>query len=101
MLAKLLAVDERAVLMDGEAAEPFGADIFVALLERQVLRRPRVEVREVEEEAHVERLPYRPQLLHERVIEAHEMLVLEGLHDRVGEHDGARFDRVAREFAAL
>src|SRR6266852_5967460 len=47
--------------MDGEPAEPFGADVFVPLLECQVLRRTRIEIGEVEEEPHVTAIDRRAQ----------------------------------------
>src|SRR5436190_6299113 len=87
--------------MDGAPAEPFGADVVVSLLEREVLRRTRIEIREVEEETHVKRLPYRAELLHQHVIEADEVFVLQRLHDRPSERDGTRFNRIARELASL
>ena len=55
----------------------------------------------MEEEAHVERLADCPELRHQRVIEADEMVVPQRAHDRLGEGDGARLDRVALELAPL
>ena len=55
----------------------------------------------MEEEAHVERLADCPELLHQRVIEADEMVVPQRAHDRLGEGDGACLDRVALELAPL
>ena len=55
----------------------------------------------MKEEAHVKRLANRAEAHHQRVIKTGEVFVLQGCDDRVGEHDGARFDRIARELAAL
>src|SRR5260370_39504983 len=101
MYAELAGLDDGAGGGDGEAAEPLGANVLVSLLEREMQCRTDVQVRKMEEEAHVERLSDRPELLHQRVVEADEMLILERLHDGSGEHDRACLNRVAREFAAL
>jgi hypothetical protein len=46
-----------------------------------------LEIREVEEQAHVNRLPNRTELLHKSVIEAREVFVVQRLHGRIGKHD--------------
>ena len=55
----------------------------------------------MKEEAHVERLADGAELHHQRMIETGEVFVLQRCDDRIGERDGARFDRIARELAAL
>src|SRR5205085_6036041 len=97
----LVVLDDRALRMDPQAAEPFGADVIVAFVERERLRGIGVEIGEMEEEAHVERLADRPELHHQRVIEADEMVVPQRAHDRLGQDDGARLDRIALELAPL
>ena len=78
MLPELLPDDLGPVLEDGEGAEPFRADVVIALLERQACAAPTVmQVGEVEEQSHVERLPDGAELHHESVVEAGEVLVLQ------------------------
>ena len=55
----------------------------------------------MEEGAHVERLANGAQLLHQREVQAGEMILPKRLNDRLGERDGACLDRVARELATL
>ena len=77
MWTELVLLDDRAMCMDGKSAEPFGTDVLIPLLEREVLGRTNVEVGEMKEETHVKRLPDRAELLHQRMIETDEMLVLQ------------------------
>ena len=60
-----------------------------------------VKVGEMKKQPHVERLANRAELLHEPVIKAGEVSVLERCHDRPRERDGAGLDRIGRVFAAL
>ena len=101
-MAELLAHDLRSMGEDREPAEPFRADVVVAFLEHEALGvRAVVEIGEMKEEAHVERLTDGAEAHHQRVIETGKVFVLERCDDRVGERDGACFDGVARELAAL
>ena len=62
---------------------------------------PVIEIGEVKEQSHVKRLSNRAEPLHQRMIQAGEMLVLKRGDDRFCERDGAGFDRIARELAAF
>ena len=87
---------------DGEAAEPFRANVVVSFLEYEPLAvRTVVQIGEMKEEAHVERLADGAEAHHQRVIETGEVFVLQRCDDRIGERDGACFDRVARKLATL
>src|ERR1700752_5502615 len=87
---------------DREAAEPLGADVVIAFLKNKPLPVGAViEICEMKEEAHVERLADRAEANHERMIEAGEMLVLKRCNDRVRERHRAGFDRIGGELPAL
>ena len=60
-----------------------------------------VQIGEVEKEPHVQRLADGAELLHEDVVEASEMVVLQRLNNGARERDGAGFDRVGLGFGAL
>ena len=95
-------LDLRRVLHCRQSPEPFGAHVVVALLELEL--RPVaavIEIGEVEEGAHVERLSDGAKLLHQGEVQAGEMILFERADDRLGESDGAGLDRVAGELAAL
>src|SRR5271165_5082456 len=55
----------------------------------------------MEEEAHVEGLPDRAELLHQWKVEARKMFILKRTDDRLRDRDGASLDGVTRELAAL
>src|SRR5947209_580421 len=57
--------------------------------------------REMEEESNIKSLANRAELLHQDVIEARKMFVVERLDDRIGEHDGARNNGVGVGRASL
>ena len=100
VMAELLADDLRFMREDREAAEPFRANVVVSFLEHEALTVCTVvEIGEMKEEAHVERLADGAEAHHQRVIETGEVFVLQRCDDRIGERDGARFDRIARELA--
>ena len=85
-----------------EAAQPFGTDVVVAFGKRWApARMVLVQIGEVEEQAHVERLADCAELLHQCVIEAGEMLVVEGLNYGVGNDDRAGNDGVGWRCATL
>ena len=87
---------------DREAAEPFRANVVVSFLEHEALAVGTVvEIGEMKEEAHVERLADGAEAHHQSVIETGEVFVLQRCDDRIGERDGACFDRIARELAPL
>src|ERR1043166_6705692 len=97
MATKLLTQDFGPIRQDGESAQPLAADVVIALLELDARAMVAVVLcREMEVQAHVERLANGPQLLKSRVIETGEVAVVKGRHDRVGQHDGARHDGVMR-----
>ena len=60
-----------------------------------------VQIGEVKKEPHVECLPDRAELLHQSVIEAGEVSVLQRCHDGPRERHGARLDRIGGVFAPL
>jgi hypothetical protein len=65
VLPKLLPGDLGLVFEDGQSAEPFGADIVISLLEREACAAaPVMQIGEVEEQTHVERLADRAETRH-------------------------------------
>ena len=83
-------------------AEPFGTDVVIALRKREAAAVVSVvQIGEVKKEPHVERLPNRAELLHQSVIEAGEVSILQRCHDGPRERHGARLDRIGGVFAPL
>jgi hypothetical protein len=95
--AKLLTQNLGAVFEYGKTAKPFGANVMVAFAEYDAVAVVAVvHGGEMKKQADVNCLPDRAELLHQDVIEAGEVLVVEGLDDWIGEHDGAGNDGVGR-----
>ena len=99
---QLLLLDFRWVFEHREPAEPFGADVVIAFGKREAAAVVSVvQIGEVKKEPHVERLPDRAELLHQSVIEAGEVSILQRCHDGPRERHGARLDRIGGVFAPL
>ena len=99
---QLIALDDGLILANRKSAEPFGTDVVVALYERQALLVVSVvQIGEVKKEPHVERLANRAELLHQSVIEAGKVSILQRCHDGPRERHGARLDRIGGVFAPL
>jgi hypothetical protein len=102
MRTQLVAENVGLVCEHFQSTEPLAADIIVSFLKRKPGSvHSVVEIRKMEKAAHVKCLPDRPQFLHQCMVEAGEMFVLQRLHDGRGKRDRAGFDRVARELATL
>ena len=101
-MAELFAHDLRFMCEDREAAKPLRADVVVAFLEHEALTVGTViQIGEVKEEAHVERLADGAELHHQSVIETGEVFVLQRRDDRVGKPDGACLRWGRSQVAAL
>ncbi len=92
--------DFRLVFDDGEATEPLGANVVIALCECKLALAVTIEaIGEVEEQPHVEGLADGAKADHQAVIETGEMVVAERGDDGISERDGAGLDRVAGKFS--
>src|ERR1700680_3612806 len=102
MRAELVAHDVGFVEEHCQSPEPLGTHVVIAFLESETTAiGAGVEVGEMKKAAHVECLPDRTQLLHERVIETGEVFVLQRAYDRGSKCYRAGFDRITSKFSAF
>ena len=100
--SQLIVENARFVLQHFQAAEPLGTNSVIAFLQdeaRVILAI--VQIGEMKEQAQVERLSDGGEALHQLVIEAGEMLLLERFDDGLGQAHRAGFDGIACELSAL
>jgi hypothetical protein len=82
---------------DGDAAKPFGANVIISLSENNPVQMMAVILRcEVVKQPHVKCCTDGTELLHQCMIEAGKVFVIEGLNNWVGNDNRAGHNRISR-----